>query len=70
MLCMRYLVLWGRRVHCLLAGSLVFAHRCIKEKEFKNGRILRDLKYPMSGCEQRNLFVVMVVCGQVLGFGF
>lgn len=53
-----------------MAGSLVFAHRCIKEKEFKNGRILRDLKYPMSGCEQRNLFVVMVVCGQVLGFGF
>lgn len=50
-------------MHCLLSRSLVFADN--GRKEFKNGRTLKDLKHPMSGCEQRNLFV-MVLCGQVL----
>lgn len=65
MLCMRYLAIWRRRVHCLLARSLVFAHSCIKA--FKNGQRLKDLKYSMLWTKK---FVVMVVCGQVLGFGF
>lgn len=59
MLCMRYLSLWRRRVHCLLAKSFVIAHSC--RKEFKYGRTLKDSKHSISGCEQRNLFVVTSV---------